>query len=82
MIPQYTINAIRSYVENGIIPGGFLKAVLTNDLFGAFAHADSSNKEALSEICQYIYNEIPANCWGSKEILLKYSKSKLVDNVS
>ena len=47
--------------------GGFLAAVLTNDLFGALGRADADNRAALFTICDYVYNELPSICWGSKE---------------
>ena len=72
MIPQHTLAALDRYVNNRILPGGFLTAVLSNDLFGAVAHADKENKSALPEICQYIYNELPGNCWGSKDIMWQW----------
>ena len=42
-IPEHTKGALDRYVDHGLEPGGFLTAVLTNDLFGAVARADSEN---------------------------------------
>lgn len=67
MIPVYTKEAIDLYVSDGIPTGSFVYAVLTNNLFDAVARADSTNIMFLREICQYIYNDIPSNCWGSQE---------------
>ena len=64
-IPEHTENAIERYVNERIPPGGFLTAVLSNDLAGAVARADMYNREALSDIVQYIYNRVPASAWGS-----------------
>jgi len=76
MIPTHTQAALNRYVNNHIPPGGFLTAVLTNNLFDAIAHADKENILALKEICQYVYNEIPGACWGSKEKMHKWTTNK------
>lgn len=57
----------RRYIEQGVPPGGFLKAVLCNDLFGALARADGSNLYQLLEISRWFYNYAPPGCHGSKE---------------
>lgn len=59
--------ALKDYVERRIEPGGFLYAVLSNDLKGAFARADSYNRASLFQILQFCWMEIPATCWGSVE---------------
>lgn len=74
MIPDHTLSALDRYVNQRIQPGGFLTAVLSNDLFGAVAKADSANKLALYDICQYIYNEVPGNAWGSYDAVRVYIK--------
>jgi hypothetical protein len=75
MIPEHTQAALNRYVEHKIIPGGFLMAVLSNDLFGAVAQADSENLAALPEIVKYIYNNIPSNAWGTREQVWQYVES-------
>ncbi len=57
------------YVKNAIPPGGFLTAVLSNDLKEAFGRADDINLDHMKEIVVYCYNEIPSNCWGSREAM-------------
>lgn len=72
MIPAHTKAALDRYVNDRILPGGFLTAVLSNDLFGAVGYADSQNLAALSDIVRYVYNELPSGCWGSKEAIWKW----------
>lgn len=67
IIPPATIGALNRYVERRIPTGDFLYAVLTNNLFEAYSRADQSNTNAMKEIVIYIYNYIPAICWGSVE---------------
>lgn len=75
-IPENIKTSLQLYVEKKIPTGGFLEAVLSNDLMLATASADYYNSKILKEICTYVYNELPANCWGSREIVQKWLNSK------
>ena len=59
--------SLDAWAEKGRPTGGFLEAVLSNDLFGAMRSADMTNRYAIFDICSYIYNELPSICWGSGE---------------
>ena len=74
MIPQNIKDSLDRYVNEGIMPGSFLRAVLTNDLAGAVFKADSKNLAALKDIMLYVYNEIPANAWGSTATVVDYAR--------
>jgi hypothetical protein len=67
MINPSIKESLDRYVQHRIPTGGFLEAVLCNDLFGAVRKADHINKTQLPEICSYIYMDIPGNCWGSPQ---------------
>ena len=67
MIPSHTKAVIDRYVRDHCPTGGFLYAVLTNDLFEAVARADEYNRECLSDICEYIQTHIPSIAWGNPE---------------
>jgi hypothetical protein len=54
------------YVERGGHVGDFLTMVLQNDLAGAVGHADSTNRDLLTEHVRFVFNELPADCWGSE----------------
>jgi hypothetical protein len=73
-IPETTIETIDNYVKYGYEPGGFIMAVLTNDLIGAVTKADTFNLAVLKDICLHIYWEIPSNAWGSIEKVENYMK--------
>lgn len=59
--------SIDGYVKYGYQPGRFITAVLENKLFEAFGRADHDAMDNLKHIICYCYNEIPYDCWGSKE---------------
>lgn len=67
VIPFYTLESLEDYVLNGDVPGGFLTAVLSNDLDRSFRRADSNNRPAVSSIHSLLFNYAPADCWGSPE---------------
>ena len=72
-IPSNTKDALVRYVERRIIPGGFLQAVLQNDLFAAVGYADQENLTHLRLIVQYVFNHIPTRFYGSRETLEEYT---------
>ena len=75
-IKQSTIQTINDYVELGYEPGGFVTAVLANDLKEAFGRADIQNRETMFQIVSYVYNEIPNMCQGSYEIVKNWLAKK------
>ena len=74
-VPDHTKGALERYILRGIPPGGFLEAVLSNDLKGAFARADIENRNAMYEIVTWIHNYAPSGCWGSKDRVNEWLKS-------
>ena len=69
VIPNELRAALYRYVESHIPPGGFLTAVLENDLMEAVGRADHTNIQILKEICQYVHWEMPSTCHGSPEMV-------------
>ena len=65
--PIHILDSIRRYADDHIPTGGFLTAVLTNDLREALGRADTSSQIGLFDIVRYCHWEIPGNCWGSPE---------------
>ena len=66
-IPDPIFRALMRYQDDGVMPGGFLQAVLRNDLQEAVFHADPESLAALLPICRYVHWEIPAVAHGSRE---------------
>ena len=75
-IPDYMMDGLKRYIEQGIEPGSFLTAVLCNDLNGAVGRADDQNVKNLPAYIGYLYNEAPSPCWGSPEKVKAWMKTK------
>jgi hypothetical protein len=66
-VPDHLIGGLVRYIINGIEPGGFLEAVLCNDLKEAFARGDEDSLNGLRRVVMFLYNDTPCGCWGSRE---------------
>ena len=74
MILPHAKEIIDSYVKYRTHPGSGFYTILSNDLFGAFGHCDSTIRDNMHDIIKYIYNDdsVPCVCWGSKEAVKKW----------
>lgn len=66
-VPEHVAEGLIAYVRHGRPVGGFLTAVLCNDLKEAVGRADEQCLDNLVAIVGWLYNEAPAACWGSLE---------------
>jgi len=66
-IPERMMGGIERWVLYGIKPGDFLTAVLSNDLLAACQQADDENLRNIPAYIAYLYDTVPAECWGSKD---------------
>lgn len=73
---NYLDESIDNYLIYGLEPGGFLTAVLANDLFLAAGRADHWNRPRLAEIAHILYTSMPAGTIGSYEIVNDWIKDK------
>ena len=67
MIPPRLINGLVRYRDRHIATGGFLRAVLQNDLEDAVIRADSESLHCLQELVFWINAELPHESRGSRE---------------
>ncbi len=58
-IPEHLRGSILRYVEYGIQPGGFMTAVLNNDLYNATGRADKESLRVLPLIVRWFANRHP-----------------------
>lgn len=77
-LPAHIRHGVQKYIEEGVIPGSFLQAVITNNLSESFGRADNVNRERLSDIVNFFYNEAPSQCWGSAEKMQAWAERMAV----
>jgi hypothetical protein len=65
-IPVDTVKEISEYIDEGILPSAFVYSVLCNRLFEACTDTDEKNRSSISEVVNYLINEVPCRAWGSK----------------
>jgi hypothetical protein len=65
-IPERMMGGLDRYIRHGCPPGDFLTAVICNDLRAACEQADDENILNIPAYVAYLYNEAPAQCWGSR----------------
>ncbi len=74
LVPAHIRAGIADYVQHGQIPGGFLQAVIRNNLSDAAFQADVENYPRLGDIAKFIYWHTPNACQGSEEKMLAWKK--------
>jgi hypothetical protein len=57
--------SLENYLMHGLEPGGFLTAVLANDLFMAVGRGDHWNRTNLNRIVGEICHKVPSQAYGS-----------------
>lgn len=67
------LQSLVRWVQVGIRPGGFLQAVIHNDLRTAVGLAGSDDVlAALPQLVSWLYNRAPDGCWGSPDIASRW----------
>jgi len=64
-VPPHMRAAMYRYIEYGLMPGDFLRAVLRNDFVHAFMYADEVNQQNITAYFGFLYWDAPPGCWGS-----------------
>ena len=70
LLPPHMHGGVFRYFEEGVPPGDFLRAVLENDLVGAFMRADDKNTYHMRAWAEFLYMYAPGRPnggWGSPE---------------
>jgi hypothetical protein len=74
MIPDHLRPGLARYLLNGVLPGGFLSSMISNDLMGAVTVADQKYRESFFEIARFFILYMPRNCFGSPEAIHEWRK--------
>lgn len=75
IIPEHLADGLRLYLEQGIPPGHFLEAVLSNDLKEACSRGDVDSLAGLVDLVCWLYNHAPSGAWGSRERVESWIRS-------
>jgi len=75
-IPEHCRRGMKRYIEEGVIPGDFLQAIICNDLVESFGRADDINTAHMRDYCDFLYNEVPTPAWGSDAKMIAWAKAK------
>jgi hypothetical protein len=62
---NYVDESLENYLMHGLQPGGFLTAVLANNLRLATGRADHWNREILFKIVDEVTYKVPDLAWGN-----------------
>lgn len=71
-IPEYMHEGLVLWILEGIKPGSFLRAVLSNDLRGAVVTADGENRKAFVHYIEFLVNAAPEGCYGNPAVLTNW----------
>lgn len=81
-IPDYMREGMMNWIERGVLPGGFLTAILSNDFMGACNKADETNSRNLMNYAKFLYNAAPTGSFGGvKEVREWHDKGGLIGRV-
>lgn len=64
-LPDLSEQALYNYFVHGLEPGGFITAVLANDLLAASAKADHWNKSLITQYAKWLAFRAPPGSYGS-----------------
>lgn len=81
-IDEDILDSLDRYAKDGIPTGSFLEAVLSNDLMDAMSRADLKNRAVVFYICSYVYNELPADCHGSRKKVAQWLETKAAEKAA
>ena len=75
-IPAGMHDGIIRYLVDGVPPGSFLLAVLSNDLTEAVNRCDAMNERYLADYVRFLYHHAPAIAWGTPERVWTWIESR------
>jgi hypothetical protein len=62
------------YVTKGILPGSFLRAMLTGNIQQVYQLADPDSLEAAPYLFGLLWECVPAQCWGAPNALIFWTR--------
>ena len=74
LLPEHIRGGMKRYIEQGVLPGDFLQAVIQDKLVNSFGCADDVNRVNMFSIAKFAYNEMPMLSRGSEEAMFRWHK--------
>jgi len=71
-VPSHLLDGLVMYGKKYVPTGGFLRAVLNNDLMDASVRADPESRKSIGMLALFIHYEMPVNCHGSPEKVMAW----------
>jgi hypothetical protein len=72
-VPPHLRGGLDRYILDGILPGGFLQAVLCADLIEVALRADPVSLQSLPAVVQFLMFYAPRECWRSRAAVLVWT---------
>lgn len=72
LVPPHMWGGVERYFLQGLMPGDFLTALLSNDLMGAFSRADDLNANNMRRWAMFLYNYAPGGSYGSPDHVARW----------
>jgi hypothetical protein len=75
LVPSHLTHGLFRYILDGILPGGFLQAVLCGDLVEVAQRGDPSSLLGLPGLVTFLEHYAPPNCWRSRDAVLAWTRT-------
>jgi len=75
-VPAHLRDGLERYLVKGVLPDGFLRAVLSNNLVDAVLRADPVSLASLVDLVRYLRSCAPATAFGSEALMVAYAKAQ------
>ena len=76
LVPEHLQPGLARYILHGVLPGSFLKAVLSNNLLNAAVRADETSLAALPDIARFLLNSAPPACYGTGDKMQFWARGR------
>lgn len=74
-VPHHLRGGLVLWFSDGILPGGFLQAVLANDLRTAVAKTATTGLYAIEPVVRFLNEHAPDAAWGSRDALIAWTST-------
>ncbi len=78
-VPVNLHDGLLNYILFGVAPGGFLSAVLINNLFAAYDRSD--NAAQIEKVVRFLQNDAPNACYGSPIIFQRWKEHNGIEGL-